>query len=72
MTRPPAAALPPTAPGLLPEANTGPGPKPHRGPPVPVVPSDQVLRGLKEVDIAHNGRLYRLQVTKQGKLILTK
>ena len=49
-----------------------PGPRPAGGPAVPVVASEQVLHGHKAVDIAHNGRLYRLQVTKQGKLILTK
>jgi hemin uptake protein HemP len=36
------------------------------------VPSDALLRGRKTVHIAHNGMLYTLQATKQGKLILTK
>lgn len=34
--------------------------------------SDEVLRGQKSVAITHNGALYRLQTTRQGKLILTK
>lgn len=34
--------------------------------------SDEVLRGHKSVAITHNGALYRLQTTRQGKLILTK
>lgn len=34
--------------------------------------SDQLLKGRKTVDIAHNGMLYTLQATKLGKLILTK
>jgi len=34
--------------------------------------SDDVLRGQKSVSINHNGALYRLQTTRQGKLILTK
>jgi hemin uptake protein HemP len=36
------------------------------------VHSDALLRGRKTVHIAHNGMLYTLQATKQGKLILTK
>lgn len=39
---------------------------------VPVVPSAELLRGQKAVSIDHNGSLYRLQTTRQGKLILTK
>lgn len=34
--------------------------------------SEDVLRGHKAVAIHHNGALYRLQTTRQGKLILTK
>jgi hemin uptake protein HemP len=34
--------------------------------------SQDVLRGRKAVSISHNGTLYRLQTTRQGKLILTK
>lgn len=37
-----------------------------------VVASQDVLRGQKSVAISHNGALYRLQTTRQGKLILTK
>jgi hemin uptake protein HemP len=40
--------------------------------PVPVLPSAELLRGQKVVSIDHNGSLYRLQTTRQGKLILTK
>lgn len=40
--------------------------------PVPVLPSSELLRGQKVVAIDHNGSLYRLQTTRQGKLILTK
>jgi hemin uptake protein HemP len=40
--------------------------------PVPVLPSADLLRGQKAVAIDHNGSLYRLQTTRQGKLILTK
>jgi hemin uptake protein HemP len=44
----------------------------HDGRPVPVLPSSELLRGQKVVAIDHNGSLYRLQTTRQGKLILTK
>lgn len=44
----------------------------HDGHPVPVLPSSELLRGQKAVAIDHNGSLYRLQTTRQGKLILTK
>jgi hemin uptake protein HemP len=48
--------------------------------PVPACPpgrpaplsSIQLLRGERLVEIAHNGEIYRLQATRQGKLILTK
>lgn len=36
------------------------------------VPSSVVLLGQKSVAIEHQGSIYRLQVTKLGKLILTK
>jgi hemin uptake protein HemP len=34
--------------------------------------SDELLRGRRVVEIAHNGEVYRLQATRLGKLILTK
>ncbi len=37
-----------------------------------VVDSDEVLQGRTAVVIAHRGVYYRLQATRQGKLILTK
>jgi len=37
-----------------------------------VLDSQAVLRGHQAVTIAHNGSHYRLQTTRQGKLILTK
>jgi hemin uptake protein HemP len=39
--------------------------------PVPLS-SVELLRGQRLVEIAHNGEIYRLQATRQGKLILTK
>ncbi|MFN4350133.1 MAG: hemin uptake protein HemP [Hylemonella sp.] len=40
----------------------------------PEVPLDSatLLQGGKAVTIRHNGEVYRLQATRQGKLILTK
>ena len=37
-----------------------------------VLNSQQLFRGQKAVVIEHNGSMYRLQATRQGKLILTK
>lgn len=34
--------------------------------------STELLQGHKRVHIAHNGGVYQLQATRQGKLILTK
>jgi hemin uptake protein HemP len=47
-------------------------PAPLAGSELPVLPSATLLRGQKAVAIDHNGSLYRLQTTRQGKLILTK
>lgn len=38
----------------------------------PGLSSDALLQGQKAVTISHNGSVYRLQATRQGKLILTK
>jgi len=34
--------------------------------------SRELFRGRRELQIAHGGQIYRLSVTRQGKLILTK
>ena len=39
---------------------------------LPVLPSAALLQGQRAVAIEHNGAIYRLQTTRQGKLILTK
>ncbi|MCO5116489.1 MAG: hemin uptake protein HemP [Ottowia sp.] len=36
------------------------------------LPSEALLQGRRTVEIRHNGAVYRLQATRQGKLILTK
>ena len=38
----------------------------------PLVCSEQLMKGHRAIEISHNGELYRLQRTRQGKLILTK
>ncbi len=38
----------------------------------PALDSTTLLQGGKAVTIRHRGELYRLQTTRQGKLILTK
>lgn len=37
-----------------------------------MVSSQDLMQGQNAVAIAHNGAVYRLQATRQGKLILTK
>ncbi|HVW54338.1 MAG TPA: hemin uptake protein HemP [Rhizobiaceae bacterium] len=34
--------------------------------------SEQLFRGTHEIGIEHHGALYRLKITRQGKLILNK
>ena len=48
------------------------GPAPTAEVRPPLLSSAQLLRGQRLVEIAHNGEIYRLQATRQGKLILTK
>ncbi len=38
----------------------------------PSLDSQALLQGGRAVSIHHNGEVYRLQATRQGKLILTK
>ncbi|QPC88502.1 hemin uptake protein HemP [Mesorhizobium sp. NBSH29] len=42
-------------------------PAPHR-----VVDSTVLFVGQREIGIEHHGALYRLKITRQGKLILNK
>jgi hemin uptake protein HemP len=37
-----------------------------------VIPADLLFQGNREVLIGHNSETYRLRITKNGKLILTK
>jgi hemin uptake protein HemP len=36
------------------------------------IPTDFLFQGAQEILISHNGEQYRLRITKNGKLILTK
>jgi hemin uptake protein HemP len=38
----------------------------------PRISSTELLRGQRVIEIEHEGQRYRLQATRQGKLILTK
>ena len=40
--------------------------------PVRTVSSDSLFQGTTEIAIDHNGAIYRLKITRQGKLILNK
>jgi len=37
-----------------------------------VLEVEKILQGNRSVNLLHRGEVYRLQVTKQGKLLLTK
>ncbi len=55
--------------------STDAGPGPQEAPAadgMPQVDSATLLRGHSSVAITHRGSVYRLQATRQGKLILTK
>ncbi len=58
-------------PARCPEAATPADASPPKPTPL-LLTSEDVLRGHQAVAITHNGALYRLQTTRQGKLILTK
>ncbi|MDD2881826.1 MAG: hemin uptake protein HemP [Rhodoferax sp.] len=47
-------------------------PTPEDGSMASPLPSSVLLKGQKSIAIEHQGSVYRLQVTKLGKLILTK
>lgn len=44
----------------------------HEEPEPRAVTSDELFRGATELVIKHAGALYRLKITRQGKLILNK
>lgn len=52
-------------------ASTGQKPE-RRGDDLPVIESSRLFGGTNEICIEHAGALYRLRITRQGKLILNK
>ncbi|AFL53422.1 hemin uptake protein HemP [Sinorhizobium fredii] len=38
----------------------------------PIVESHELFRGASEILISHDGAIYRMRITRQGKLILNK
>lgn len=36
------------------------------------IPSDALFRNCREITISHEGSIYRMRITRQGKLILYK
>ena len=59
-----------TGPGCLDRVRGLPRPAPMR--PLRTIASAAVFKGETEIGIEHHGELYRLKITRQGKLILTK
>ncbi|HQS99563.1 MAG: hemin uptake protein HemP [Hydrogenophilales bacterium 16-64-46] len=55
----PASIRPPVEPGM-------------RTFPSGAIPTDFLFQGAQEILISHHGEQYRLRITKNGKLILTK
>lgn len=47
-------------------------PSPPERKPIVLLAAESLMKGAKEVYIAHNGEVYRLQITRNGRLILKK
>lgn len=47
-------------------------PASNPSPPAGLIDSRTLFQGQRTITIQHNGTVYRLQATRQGKLILTK
>jgi len=64
-----------TSPEARPEARTGnvPGAPANSAQAAPVIrlKSRELMRQMREVEIDHEGRIYRLRITQLNKLILT-
>ena len=58
---------------IQPAANSPQAPaEPPRLPRGVVWTSEEILQGTKEIQIVHRSEIYRLRLTKNGKLILSK
>jgi hemin uptake protein HemP len=67
-TAPENSTMPPSDPSSL-RLPVEPG---QRTSPPEVIPADFLFKNAQEVLIRHNGELYRLRITRNDKLILTK
>jgi hemin uptake protein HemP len=47
-------------------------PAPQTGPLATIIPSSTLFQDRREITISHEGAMYRLRITRQGKLILNK
>lgn len=47
-------------------------PSKQAGPSASIIESSALFAGMKQVLISHEGDIYRLRITKNGKLILNK
>ena len=61
-----------TDPDRLPPSRSPPEPDPPTGAPLPLLRSEDLFEGQREVFIRHGDDLYRLRITRSGKLILHK
>lgn len=57
---------------LPPPSPRQPGEPAQRACPPDVIPANVLFRGGQEILITHNGETYRLRITRNSKLILTK
>jgi|GEM_PF-435862 len=66
-------STPPAIPDMLtsPRSTDAAAPEKHRDPPG-IIPTDRLFGDSQEILISHNGEHYRLRITKNDKLILTK
>ncbi|MBV6651249.1 MAG: hemin uptake protein HemP [Hoeflea sp.] len=47
-------------------------PASQTGPLAAIIPSSTLFQDRREITISHEGAIYRLRITRQGKLILNK
>lgn len=57
---------------MIPQERPPANPPDRRDPPVRVVRIEELLQGARELILLHDGAEYRLRITRNGKLILTK
>ena len=62
----------PGSPARTPAASRFPVEPAQQAPSQRGIPADLLFRGRQEILIDHSGEIYRLRITRNGKLILTK